>query len=58
MSAKPKNGYERPLDLSHPQALEHFRKTRKKHWTQEEARRYLVELGIYTKTGKLTKNFR
>jgi len=46
------------LDLSNPKTYELFKRTRKKTWTQEEARKYLVDLGIYTKSGKLTKNFR
>ena len=58
VSANGKNGHERPMDLSHPKSFEAFKKTRPKTWTKESARKMLVELGIYTKTGRLTKNFR
>jgi hypothetical protein len=58
VSANGKSGHERPMDLSHPKSFEAFKKTTKKHWTREEARKMFVELGTHTKTGRLTKHFR
>jgi hypothetical protein len=52
-----------PLDLSSPEAVERFREaaaefTRKGTRSKESAIKVLVEAGIYTKSGKLTKNYR
>jgi hypothetical protein len=50
-------------DLNTPQAVEWFRKaakafTRRATATRETARQVLIDEGIYTKSGKLSKNYR
>jgi hypothetical protein len=50
------------LDLPEPQAIEQFRKmadayTKRATKTPETALKTLVAEGIYTKSGKLTKNY-
>jgi len=50
-------------DLSTPEAVERFREaaaefTREGTRSKESAMKVLVESGIYTKSGKLTKNYR
>ena len=52
-----------PADLSSPEAVEHFRKAAAEFMekfgrSKESAMKVLVEAGIYTKSGKLTKNYR
>jgi hypothetical protein len=52
-----------PADLSTREAVEHFRKgaeefTRKAARSKESAMKVLIESGIYTESGKLTKNYR
>ena len=52
-----------PTDLNSREAVEHFRKaaaefTKKATRSKESAMKVLVESGIYTKSGKLTKNYR
>ncbi|MGB8683169.1 MAG: hypothetical protein WCD12_09810 [Candidatus Binatus sp.] len=52
-----------PADLNSREAVEHFRKaaeefTKKATRSRESAMKVLVEAGIYTKSGKLTKNYR
>jgi hypothetical protein len=51
------------LDLNSPEALERFRKAAKAFTlqackSQASARKVLIDAGIYTKSGKLTKNYR
>ncbi len=50
-------------DLNSREAVEHFRKAaaefmKKFGRSKESAMKVLVEAGIYTKSGKLTKNYR
>lgn len=52
----------RPTDLNSPQAVDWFRKaaeafTKKATATRETARKVMVDEGIYTKSGKLSKNY-
>jgi len=52
-----------PADLSTREAVERFRKgaeefTRKATRSKESAMKVLVESGIYTESGKLSKNYR
>lgn len=52
-----------PTDLNSPEAVEHFRKavaefTKKAMRSKQAAMKVLVESGIYTKSGKLSKNYR
>jgi hypothetical protein len=52
-----------PLDLSSPEAVERFREaaaefTKEATRSKESARKVLVGAGIYTKSGKLAKNYR
>jgi hypothetical protein len=52
-----------PTDLNSVEAVEHFRKAaaefmKKAGRSKESALKALVESGIYTKSGKLTKNYR
>ncbi len=52
-----------PADLNSREAVEHFRKaaaefTKKATRSKESAMKVLVEAGIYTKSGQLTKNYR
>jgi len=52
-----------PIDLSSPEAVERFREaaaafTKEGTRSKEAAIKVLVESGIYTKSGKLTKNYR
>ncbi|MGB0060032.1 hypothetical protein [Candidatus Binatus sp.] len=52
-----------PADLNSREAVEHFRKgaeefMKKATRSKESAMKALVESGIYTKTGKLSKNYR
>jgi hypothetical protein len=52
-----------PTDLNTREAVEQFRKaaeefTKKATRSRESAMKVLVEAGIYTKSGKLTKNYR
>jgi hypothetical protein len=58
VSAKAKNGYREILDLQNPKTFELFKKAARRPKTKEEARKMLVEMGIHTKSGKLTKHFR
>jgi hypothetical protein len=51
-----------PLDLNSPQAVEQFRKaaaafTARATKSQPTARQTLIDEGIYTKSGKLTKRY-
>jgi hypothetical protein len=51
------------LELTSPEAIERFREAARVFTTRAtksraEARRILVEEGIYTKSGKLTKRYR
>jgi len=50
-------------DLSSREAVEHFRKSAEEYMkkatrSKESAMKALVESGIYTKSGKLSKNYR
>jgi hypothetical protein len=52
-----------PADLTSREAVEHFRKsaeefTRKATRSKESAMKVLVESGIYTESGELSKNYR
>jgi hypothetical protein len=52
-----------PTDLSSREAVEHFRKAaaefmKKATRSRKSAMKALVESGIYTKSGKLSKNYR
>ena len=52
-----------PTDLNSREAVEHFRKAAAEFMekfgrSKESAMKVLVEAGIYTKSGKLTKNYR
>jgi len=52
-----------PTDLNTREAVEHFRKAaeefmKKATRSKESAMKVLVESGIYTKSGKLSKNYR
>jgi hypothetical protein len=52
-----------PTDLNSLEAVEHFRKAaaefmKKAGRSKESALKALVESGIYTKSGRLTKNYR
>jgi hypothetical protein len=52
-----------PADLSSREAVERFRKgaaefTKKAARSKESAMKVLVESGIYTESGKLSKNYR
>jgi hypothetical protein len=52
-----------PADLSSREAVERFREaaaefTKEATRSRESAMKVLVEAGIYTKSGKLTKNYR
>ena len=59
-----RNGRSRgPSDLTSPEAVERFREavaifTKEATRSKEAAVKALVESGIYTKSGKLTKNYR
>jgi hypothetical protein len=61
MKGKPKVSPQ--LDLNSREALERFRQAAKEFTasavkSRAAARKVLVEEGIYTKSGKLTKNYR
>ena len=64
MSAKKKSATNSgSTDLTSREAVEHFRKiaadfTREGTRSKESAMKVLVESGIYTKSGKLAKNYR
>jgi hypothetical protein len=64
MAVKRKIAFEKgATDLSSPEAVERFREaaaefTKEATRSKESARKALVEAGIYTKSGKLTKNYR
>jgi len=58
-----KSRTEFPADLTSPEAVERFREaaaefTREATRSRKSAMDTLVNLGIYTKAGKLTKNYR
>jgi len=58
-----KNGAGSVADLSSPEALERFRKAAeafaaRANRSRETAKRLLISEGIYTKSGKLARNYR
>ncbi len=58
-----KNRQQAVLDMSSPEAAERFRKaaeafTKRITRTRETARAALIAEGIYTKSGRLSKNYR
>jgi hypothetical protein len=57
---KGKNGYQAPPALLSPEGLQRIKEAfeRRRPLTKEAARKLLVDSGIYTKTGRLTKHYR
>lgn len=58
-----KNGAHAAVDIGSREALDRFRKaakafTTRATQTRETARQVLISEGIYTKSGKLSKNYR
>jgi len=58
-----KNGTQAAVDIGSREALDRFRKAAKAFTTRatqsrETARQVLISEGIYTKSGKLAKNYR
>jgi hypothetical protein len=63
MAKKIKPAAKIPADLSSPEAVKRFRDaaaefTKEGTRSKESAMRVLVESGIYTESGELTKNYR
>jgi hypothetical protein len=60
VSAKAKNGNGRPLEFMSPEYVRQFQEAaeRLRPRTQKAARKLLVDLGIHTKDGRLTKKYR